>query len=174
MKLPDPRSFPYRFLRRFTLPPRIHWLAAKLVNDRFLIGVAGIIHDSEGRLLLFHHTYRRRHPWGLPGGWMMRGESPLEALEREVREESGMAVHAERLLLIGTTSDRAKLEFVVQARVIDATFRPSREVSEADWYPTDQLPPLPSFHRIILAQVARLSPGEVGWYTAPWIITDRS
>ena len=61
----------------------MHWLAANLINPHFLLGVAGIITDDQGRLLLFHHTYRRSHPWGMPGGWMSRGESPLETLERE-------------------------------------------------------------------------------------------
>ena len=71
MELP---SFIFPLLKRFRLPPRLHWLAANLVNPHFLLGVAGIITDEQGRLLKFHHNYRRSHPLGMPGGWMKKGE----------------------------------------------------------------------------------------------------
>lgn len=32
--------------------------------------------------------------WGLPGGWLEVGETPFEAAEREVAEETGLAVKA--------------------------------------------------------------------------------
>ncbi len=35
--------------------------------------------------------------WALPGGWADIGESPSEAVEREVREESGYEVRAVKL-----------------------------------------------------------------------------
>ncbi|MDD2202590.1 MAG: NUDIX hydrolase N-terminal domain-containing protein, partial [Firmicutes bacterium] len=43
--------------------------------------------------------------WTLPGGWAEVGESPSEAVEREVFEESGYRVRAVRLLAI---CDRGK------------------------------------------------------------------
>jgi ADP-ribose pyrophosphatase YjhB (NUDIX family) len=145
----------------------MHWLAARLVNERFLLGVVGVISDEARQILLFHHTYRRT-PWGLPGGWMGRAESPFAALEREVLEESGLVVRADRLLLFGTTPDRPKLEFVVGARVIDGSFRPSSEVSAAQWAPLDRLPQLPAIQHAILADVARLGDSETGSYSTPW------
>src|SRR6185369_699323 len=88
----DPRNLLYVFLRRVHVPRWLYALGAHLLNQHFLLGAVAIIADEQGRLLLFHHTYRRRTPWGLPGGWMIRGESPLEAVVREVREESGLAI----------------------------------------------------------------------------------
>ena len=168
MRWLDPHGLPIFILRRFRVPPGLHWRAAQLLNQHFLLGVAGVITDEQQRVLLFYHTYRRHMPWGFPGGWMMRGESPLETLDREVREESSLVVKAEELLLIGTTRERAKLEFVVRARFIEGSFRPSREVSAAQWWPLDQLPPLSAFQRTILSQLDARRPGEVGWYNAPW------
>jgi 8-oxo-dGTP diphosphatase len=127
-----------------------------------------VISDEAQQVLLFHHTYRRT-PWGLPGGWMRRSESPFAALEREVLEESGLVVRADRLLLFGTTPDRPKLEFVVAARVLGGIFRPSGEVSAAQWAPADGLPPLPSIQRAILRDVARLRDGETSSYSTPWL-----
>lgn len=43
--------------------------------------------------------------WGLPGGVMEPGESLLQALHREVAEETGLAIHVERLLGLYTTLD---------------------------------------------------------------------
>lgn len=38
--------------------------------------------------------------WTLPGGWAEVGESPSQAVEKEVREEAGFVVRAERVLAI--------------------------------------------------------------------------
>jgi 8-oxo-dGTP diphosphatase len=162
------RSLINALLRALTRMPRLHWLAALLANDRFLLGVVGVIHDEQGRVLLFHHPYRRM-PWGLPGGWMARGESPLEALEREVREESALEVRAERLLLFGTTPDRPKLEFVVGARLVGGAFRPSHEVTAMRWATADDLPPIPSIQQRILSAVAGLADGQTGLYSSRWL-----
>ena len=56
----------------------------------FAIGVAGLIRDDRGRILLVHRTYSRDEPWALPGGWL-EGKEPIErALERELHEETGL------------------------------------------------------------------------------------
>jgi 8-oxo-dGTP diphosphatase len=57
--------------------------------------VGAVVHDPDGRLLLI----RRGHAphagsWSLPGGRVERGETPEQAVEREVREETGLEVRA--------------------------------------------------------------------------------
>lgn len=166
MRLLDPRRLPYALLKRFPPPPPLYWRLARLANDSFLVGVSGVVADESGRVLFFHHTYRRS-PWGLPGGWMRRGESPFETVEREVAEESGLEVRSTRLLLVGTAPDRAKLDFVVAGTVVGGSFRPSHEVDAHRWCRPEELP-LPSFDRLVLAECAKLAPGEVGRFAARW------
>ncbi|MGY1746408.1 NUDIX domain-containing protein [Blastococcus sp. SYSU D00695] len=57
--------------------------------------VGAVVHDAAGRLLLVRRgTEPGRGRWSVPGGRVERGESPTAAVEREVLEETGLAVRA--------------------------------------------------------------------------------
>lgn len=59
--------------------------------DAFHIGVKALIFNAEGKVLLLE----RDHPikqlyWDLPGGRLHKGESLMDTLVREVKEETGL------------------------------------------------------------------------------------
>ena len=55
--------------------------------------VGAVIRDASGRLLLIQRGHDpHRGAWSLPGGRIEDGESAGEAVVREVREETGLAV----------------------------------------------------------------------------------
>jgi ADP-ribose pyrophosphatase YjhB (NUDIX family) len=58
----------------------------------------GAIYNDQGQVLLVEHVFRIPCAWGLPGGWVERGESPLHALQREIIEELNLAVQVKKLL----------------------------------------------------------------------------
>jgi ADP-ribose pyrophosphatase YjhB (NUDIX family) len=61
--------------------------------------VGAVVHDPAGRLLLIrrgHDPHRGR--WSLPGGRIEAGESPEQAVVREVREETGLQVRPRRAI----------------------------------------------------------------------------
>ncbi|MFC7550148.1 NUDIX hydrolase [Plantactinospora sp. GCM10030261] len=53
--------------------------------------VAAVVTDDAGRVLLCQQSQGHRR-WGLPGGRIRREESPIHAAERDILEETGMAV----------------------------------------------------------------------------------
>jgi ADP-ribose pyrophosphatase YjhB (NUDIX family) len=57
--------------------------------------VGAVVHDMAGRLLLIRRGHEpSRGLWSLPGGRVESGETLEQAVEREVREETGLSVRA--------------------------------------------------------------------------------
>lgn len=102
-----------------------------------------MIRDEAGRLLLI----KRGHEpgaglWSIPGGRIEAGESDASALVREVREETGLAVLAGRLLgavqrpgLAGAVVDIRDYVAVVTGGVLTA----GDDAADARWVSPAQL-----------------------------------
>lgn len=104
--------------------------------------------ERSGRVLLVRETADGK--WTLPGGWIDETDSPRQAAEREVREESGYEVKVTRLVAIKDRNRRGyetqmlggcyKLFFL--AELLGGTPTPSLETSEIGFFSPDELPPL--------------------------------
>jgi ADP-ribose pyrophosphatase YjhB (NUDIX family) len=127
---------------RLRIPNDLRWAMVWLINRKFLVGVAAVVFDDQGRVLLVRHTYRPKLPWGLPGGWLERGEDARQAVEREVREETGLHVRAGRMLYAGSDRGVSRVDMVFLAALEGGAFCASAEVSECGFFALDALPPL--------------------------------
>jgi 8-oxo-dGTP pyrophosphatase MutT (NUDIX family) len=78
------------------MSPYFRELRTKVGTDLLLVpSVAAVIHDGGGRLLL---QQKASGEWSLPAGAIEPGESPEQAVRREVREETGLAVEPREIL----------------------------------------------------------------------------
>jgi len=60
-------------------------------NFKPKIEVAALFIEHENRILLLHRqeTKSQGNLWGIPGGKLDKGETPLQAVLREIKEETG-------------------------------------------------------------------------------------
>jgi ADP-ribose pyrophosphatase YjhB (NUDIX family) len=94
--------------------------------------------DESGRILVVRTTYLGPG-WMLPGGRVERGETPHAAAARETREETGLQVVVERLLLLDA-HDARDVSFVFAATVVGGALEPQLgEISEVGWLERDEI-----------------------------------
>lgn len=115
---PDDRSRPAQ--GRFPQPPGLpEWLDG-VPMSRPVTAAGVLLRDALGRLLLVDPTYK--DGWDLPGGVIEPGETPTQAMEREVAEELGIRVRPGRLLVADWCPDPVvgdKLLWVFDGGVLD-------------------------------------------------------
>ena len=140
----------YKIWQLLRLPKNIQLYIMRKVNDQFLVGVTGIFFDDKRRILLFKHTYRGGNRWSLPGGYLKGKEHPKEGLEREIMEESGLTVSADKRLKIRTDRDSPRLDIVYTGKYIGGVFTPSNEVKEIGFFTFENLPLLPKDQLIFI------------------------
>lgn len=100
--------------------------------------------------------------WTLPGGWVDIGDSPREAVVREVLEESGFDVHVARLAAVYDRNkhDHPPLVYHIYkmffiCEIIGGEPKGSLEVDAVDFFPEDDLPDL-STSRITSHQISKM------------------
>lgn len=119
----------------------LHWYF--WLRRGMTLGVRGAVVRDEREVLLVRHTYTPG--WHLPGGGVETGETLLEALAKELREEALVRPTAVPQLH-GVFFNRAVSRrdhvavFVVRDFALDGVKQPDREIAEARFFPLDALP----------------------------------
>jgi ADP-ribose pyrophosphatase YjhB (NUDIX family) len=131
------------------------------------LGVRGVVLDRENRVFLIRHTYVPG--WHLPGGGVETGETALEALDRELREEACIALDVPPSLFGVFFNNRASrrdhvLVYVIRRFTVLQAKQPDREIAEAGFFPLHSLPEeTTSATRSRLAEVLEGQPPSSHW-----------
>lgn len=115
-------------------------IVAKAILVPAVMGVAVIVEDGQGRILLVRHSYAPG--WGIPGGGVDRGEPPERTVTREMREEVNfqgsetptfLSLHVRKVLWF--------TNFVAVYHLRgEIDFKPNLEIVAAAFFPPDALP----------------------------------
>jgi ADP-ribose pyrophosphatase YjhB (NUDIX family) len=101
-------------------------------------GAHVLVVDAEGRILVVRTTYLGPG-WMLPGGRLERGETPHDGAARETREETGLEVVVDRLVLVDARP-RRDVSFVFTGRVVGGALEPQfGEIAEVGWLHRDEI-----------------------------------
>ena len=130
-----------------------------MINGKVLVGVSGALLNDENQVLLLRHRFHNTRIWGLPGGWLARGETVYDCWRREVKEELALEVSVEAILC--HRAFRHTLEFYLLGRISGGQLRIDPvEILEARFFTPDDLPPMESFSQGVVRQACRQSEGE--------------
>lgn len=101
---------------------------------------------KDGKILLIQERADDR--WAMPGGWADLGNSPKSVAEREVWEESGYRVKAEKVVAVIDANRIEPFEFyhayklIFLCTLLEGEPRTSHETLAVDFFSPDDLPPL--------------------------------
>ncbi len=109
-------------------------------HRRFTATAGALIFDDDNRILLLDHVFRPDSGWGIPGGFLNRGEQPEAGLRRELREEVGLELDSVELLYTRSLHRPRQIEIYFRAKAIGTPHPRSFEIKRAAWFPLDALP----------------------------------
>jgi ADP-ribose pyrophosphatase YjhB (NUDIX family) len=125
------------------------------------VDVRGAVFD-QGRLLMVREVADGGR-WTLPGGWADVNLTPAENVTKEVREESGFEVRAQKLASVldrtrqkqgGRAFSCYKLFFICD--LIGGSAQTGLETSEVQWFAEGELPGDLSTGRVLPGQLKRM------------------
>ncbi|MDR0858309.1 MAG: NUDIX hydrolase [Oscillospiraceae bacterium] len=119
------------------------YFAAAAPLKRFpkhIVAVDGVVENERGEILLV----KNRNGWVPPGGQVENGETLIDALKREIREESGAEVSVGRLICVSSNTQPlpgyngyetipTKVAFTFICKYESGELRISDETSEVKW-----------------------------------------
>jgi ADP-ribose pyrophosphatase YjhB (NUDIX family) len=115
-----------------------------------LVGVGAVIVRESRVLLIQRGTPPLLGEWSLPGGVLECGETLREAVIREAREETGLAIETEEMLgvyerVIRGDEGRVRYHYVLidfLCRVLGGDLRAGSDAADVRWFSREELPAL--------------------------------
>jgi len=109
---------------------------------KHIVAAGALVHNERGQFLLVRHPERG---WEIPGGYVNTGEDLINALQREVKEETGIDIVVGRLagihqnVQVESSEIPTKVIFDFLASRQGGILRTSHEHLEAIWVSRDDV-----------------------------------
>lgn len=120
------------------LSPDTRARLVRATQSSFTVSAAAVISNDKGEVLLLNHVLRPYSAWGLPGGFLDKGEQAEEAIRREIREETGLELEQLQLYSMRTTNSHIEVLFFARSNG-DPRIN-SREIIDLGWFTPDKMP----------------------------------
>ena len=123
------------------------------------VDVRGVVF-RDGKILLVQE--RSDGLWTLPGGWADVGDSPADAVVREIREEAGFETRATKLLALLDRNRHGHPPHVnhiykvfIRCEIVGGSPTTSHEIQDVGFFGEGEIPEL-SLTRNVPSQIARM------------------
>ena len=120
------------------LTPYIRLKIIRTTQHKFTVSAAAVVINEKQEILLLDHVLRHSSGWGIPGGFVGRGEQPADAVKREIFEETGLEIRDLELFRVRTINRH--IEIIFGARATGKAEVKSREIIAAGWFEVDKMP----------------------------------
>ena len=106
-----------------------------MIHPKHIVAVSGLVHHPNGEILLIRSP---RRGWEFPGGQVEEGENLIEALQREIQEESGVITSIGPLVgIYSNIRSPTKLMFGFFVDYVSGELRTSDESLDTEWVARD-------------------------------------
>ncbi|GAB2696006.1 NUDIX hydrolase [Thalassiella azotivora] len=138
------------------LPPSVRRAVVRTAAPSYTVGAVALI-EHDGEVLFLQQPHRQG--WSLPGGLLDRGETPAQAVEREVREETALRIEAGDVLTTGVHPSVGRVDVVFRVRAQQRPHvRVGGEARDHAWFRPQDVPEVDGATRDILASLRE--PGD--------------
>lgn len=120
------------------LNPAMRLKIVRITQKKFTVSVAAVVVNKNEEVLLLDHVLRSDLSWGLPGGFIGRGEQPEAALRRELREETNLELENIKMIRVRTTNRHVEILFC--AGPVGTARVQSLEINGLGWFKADKMP----------------------------------
>lgn len=120
-------------------------------QNYYRVSVKGIVIDEQGRILLVRESDGW---WDMIGGGVDHGEEPLDALVREIKEETGLTIsHVSPapccfVIALRRSGDGYAANVVYEITLEDLNFTPSDECQELRFFTKQEIKSLQAFPNV--------------------------
>jgi 8-oxo-dGTP diphosphatase len=131
----------------------------------FTVGAFAIIFNAQRQVLLCHRRDMDR--WNLPGGGVVSGETPWQAVVREVQEEVGLLVKVEKLLGVYAYPPGDDIIFSFLCTPLGGEMAQSTEADAIAYFAVEHLPATTHLHHLVRITDAIDHPEDLHLKTLP-------